>query len=153
MTASPWMVVQSEPQREATARDRLTSSGFMAYLPRTKAGERIVPLFPGYLFVSETRHWWPIKTTVGVRGLLMSAGAPALVPHHVIAEIWHRETPQGIVPTPARRRRGERLTVLGGPFRDHLAYYLESAGPNRERVMLQLLGRMVAMSLPARDLR
>jgi transcription antitermination factor NusG len=153
MTSAPWFVVQSEPQRETTALDRLTSSGFMAYLPRTKIEHRVAPLFPGYLFVSAVEHWWPIKTTIGVRGLLMAGTAPATVRHQIIATLWHRENPQGIVPTPPRHRMGERLTVLHGPFRDHLAIYLGSAGPDRQRVMLHLLGRMVAMSLPSRDLR
>ena len=71
-----WFVVQTNPQREASAADRLSEHD--PYFPRFKAPTgRVKPLFPGYLFCRATELWSSIKNAIGVKAVLMQGEQPA----------------------------------------------------------------------------
>jgi transcription antitermination factor NusG len=64
----------------------------------------------------------------------------------VIAEIRSRER-NGLVELPSRLRRGDRVKVRSGPFRDHLGLYAGQAAGERVAVLLGLLGGSVRVTL------
>jgi transcriptional antiterminator RfaH len=153
MTAAPWFVVQSEPLREAAASASLRRSGFETYLPRFQDRYRIAPLFPSYLFVASAERWYPIQKSMGVRHLLMAGDRPALLADQVITDIRRRER-NGLVKLPPAPtyRKGARVHIIRGPFENRFAIYVGMSGPQRERVLIQLLGQYVSIDLPARNL-
>ena len=77
----------------------------------------------------------------------MAGDGPARVPDAVIAEIRSRER-NGLVELPSRLRRGARVKVRSGPFRDHLGLYLEQSSRERVAVLLTLLGSQRRVELP-----
>jgi transcription antitermination factor NusG len=162
-----WSVAQTESQREATAAEWLRRDGFEIYLPKIKITRRVVdrqerariiarvvPLFPSYLFVRIVNRWWSIGNTIGVTQLLLAGDHPASVSDKEISKIMAQER-GGLIrlPQPPGLKRGDQVRVLRGSFQDHIGVYEGMSGKQRERVLLDLLGRQVVVDLPSNDLQ
>jgi transcription antitermination factor NusG len=77
---------------------------------------------------------------------------PAKVPDAVIEEIRGRER-SGAVELPKRRLQyGDRVKILAGPFRGHLAVYAGLSGPERVAVLLQILGGAQRVTMAKQDI-
>jgi hypothetical protein len=75
-----WAVAQTEPRREMTVIEYLADEGIGAYVPLMREhGNRVVPLFPTYLFVHIIDRWHVIKNTIGVVRVLLAGEHPARV--------------------------------------------------------------------------
>jgi transcription antitermination factor NusG len=149
---SEWFVVQTNPQRETTAADRLSEHD--PYFPRFKAPSgRIKPLFPGYLFCRATDLWGSIKNAIGVKTVLMQGDAPARLPDNLI-ELWRCQEVAGLVqlPDPPRFKIGERLIVLSGSLKNRVVIHAGMSAKNREMVLIEMLGAQVRISIETVDL-
>jgi transcription elongation factor/antiterminator RfaH len=148
-----WGVAQTETRREATAARFLADQGFVTYLPRIRVQKRVQPLFPSYLFVRIESRWWNINQTIGVIALLTTGDAPARLRDNVIEIIKAKER-GGIVrlPDPNQLRSGARVRITRGSFEGHIAIYQGMSGKDRERVLLNLLGRKVLAEVHKQDL-
>lgn len=149
---SSWAVVQTEPQHEHTVRLLLMRSQYETYLPRTRAQQRITLLFPTYLFVSlAEKRWYPILWTPHVKRLLMSGDHPAQLPEDALTQIRKRER-NGLVKLPHQLRKGQKVRIVRGNFEGHIGLYDGMSGKDRERVLLELLGQIVPVELPTKNL-
>jgi len=151
MTAAPyWAVAQTEPQREHIARVWLMRLGYETYAPRVRLRRgRVVRLFPTYIFARVSLAWYPILWTPGIIRLLMAGDAPARLPEIEIQRIKRREV-GGFVRLPRRRPFiGQQVRIVKGSFEGRMALYAGMSGDERERVLLELLGQMVSVELPA----
>jgi transcriptional antiterminator RfaH len=153
-----WAVVQTETRREFIAAEHLKRAGYETYTPRMQircnGDDRIVPLFPSYIFAAtDLTNWTPIRWTIAVVRILMDGQRPAELPERVMNDIRRREGPAGIIKPPARQwiRGKTRLTVLRGSFRGLDAIYQDSTPRERVQVLLSMLGRQVSVELPLRD--
>src|SRR5262245_47230439 len=111
-----WAVVQTEPQRERLVRLLLMRSAFETYLPRIKERQRVLFLFPGYVFVHVVERWHPIRWTPGVVQLLANGDQPARLPDDVVLALKSRER-AGFVRLPrplAAFKQGQRLRIMRG---------------------------------------
>jgi transcriptional antiterminator RfaH len=153
-----WAVAQTQAGREAFALDQLGRAGFHGYLPRIKVrersrGVRIVALFPSYLFVHVVDRWQGITRTIGVSRLLLNGEQPARLPAGALAEIKAREDRRGFVKLPtANLSPGQKVKILSGSFEGHIAVYEGMSGRDRDRVLVQFLGRIVRAEVRAGDL-
>lgn len=152
-----WSVVQCKPQRERFVRLVLMRERFETYMPRIRHRERVQLLFPSYLFVCVAEHqtWHAIGWTQGVLRLLMNGDAPARIPASIIAAIKARER-GGFVRLPrppAAFQPGEWVRIVRGSFEGQFAIYQGMNGKDRERVLLDLLGQLVPVNLPAANLQ
>jgi transcriptional antiterminator RfaH len=68
----------------------------------------------------------------------------------IVAAIRSRER-NGLVelPKPPRLKRGDRVQIVQGPFRELLALYVGQTSPERVAVLLQFLGGQHRTELPA----
>ena len=156
MLASQWFVVQTNPQKEAFVEQRLKMfHGVEPYAPRFKnLHGKVGFLFPRYIFViaaiAEIRS---ITTTFGVRNLLMAGDHPALLPGSEIAKLKARER-GGLIQLPPspRFQIGERLTILRGSLRHRTVIYDGMSGKDRERVLINMLGGQVTLTVATEDL-
>jgi transcription antitermination factor NusG len=150
MDNSPyWTVAVAQSNREDLVKTLLTREGFEVYWPRIREQKRAASLFPGYLMVRVVVRWYPIRWCPGVLKLLMAGDSPAKLADHVVNEIKGREV-RGFVklPKPPRLQEGQPVRVTTGSFAGHAAIYAGMSGSARERVLLNLLGQSVTVSLP-----
>jgi transcriptional antiterminator RfaH len=151
---SDWYAVFTKPRKEGVARDNLERQGFTAYLPRIRQPrhrrgqwvEAIEPLFPRYLFVQlrlGVHDISPIRSTLGVTGLVRFGLEPALVPQGLVEALMVREDPSRGCHLPQRDlfQRGDRVTIVSGPFAGIEAIFEAPSGQGRVVLLLDLLGR------------
>lgn len=149
---SYWAVAQTQPQRERIARIWLMRSGYETYSPRVKLRfGRIIRLYPNYLFVRIVERFYPILSTPGIVRLCMSGDRPAPLPDTVIRRLRRREVGGFVRLRRHRPKHGQKVRILHGTFEGRMALYEGMSGEERERVLLELLGQMVSVELPSKD--
>ncbi|HJT06159.1 MAG TPA: transcriptional activator RfaH [Stellaceae bacterium] len=157
-----WYAAYTQPHGETKALDHLARQGYSVYLPRYRRWvrharqRRLVsrPLFPRYVFVGldrEAQRWRPIRSTVGVLGVVSSGDEPVAVPPEIIDALRRREQEGGFdVLSPAQSlRAGDTVRVIDGPFQDLVGRLLGVADHERVFVLLDVLGRSVRASVAA----
>ena len=154
-----WACLRLEARREHVAKRFLELAGYTeVYIPqireqRIKGGRRcevISPLFPSYGFIF-LECWYAARWTIGVIDVLMDGAAPAKVPDRIITSIRAREI-NGLVTLPSRFKRGDKVRVVRGPFRERLALYDGMNGHERVAILLSLLGSERRLMVPRGDI-
>jgi transcriptional antiterminator RfaH len=149
-----WYAVQTKPRQETIAEQNLQRQDFVTYLPRISLRKRkrnkwvdaVEPLFPRYLFIQvdpDKDSLAPVRSTLGVAGLVRFGQLLRSVPDTVIDYIKLLEDPQ----TEQRQaetwphKPGDTLEVLEGPFASLTGIYQMPLGENRALLLIELLGR------------
>lgn len=143
---SDWIVAQTEPRAELAVERRLLVAERRVYLPRCRELGRVLPLFPGYLFVHAQSLWRDVRWTIGVVAVLMAGDEPARLADRIVDAIKHREK-AGFVELPDRFEVGQQVRITGGQFAGMIGLWHGQTGRERERVLLALLGQMVPVEL------
>ncbi len=126
-----WHAAYTQPDAEARAAEHLERQGYLAYLPRYRRHVRharreslvLRPLFPRYLLVGIDRlvqRWRPVRSTVGMVGLVASAEEPVPVAAAIVDALRAQESDGAfdIVAPTQRLRAGDDIRVTHGPFGD-----------------------------------
>lgn len=145
-TPSFWACAMTYSMREAEAVVNLRRQGFKTFYPFFFVKDRIVPAFPGYIFILTDDHSWPaVWNTRGVlRPLTGATGStetrkPARVPDEFIENMRRYARPRSSFVGDAFPH-GTVVKIRRGPFAERTALVLLS-GEERVRVLLHLLGR------------
>jgi transcriptional antiterminator RfaH len=155
-----WGCAQLQPIRTAVALHHLALAGYEVYHPRLRQqrvshGRRVLatpPLFPGYAFIHIVAQWYTARWAPGVVRLVLDGVQPARVPDTVISEIKSRERNGLIELIKPPLRRGARVKILHGPFRDHLAIFADMKPRERVEILLQILGGEQRVELARTDI-
>ena len=156
-----WFAVQSKPRQECIAKVQLERQGYTAYLPMMTVRKRtrgawtrsVEPLFPRYLFVNANiteQSLAPIRSTMGVSGLVRFGNILRPVPDVVVHYLQQAEAAQGSLPGEESGpfRAGDKVAVLEGAFAGLTAVF-EGAQPEaRAMILIELLGRQNAVEVP-----
>ena len=161
-----WYVLRSKPNKEEALCDEVDARGIHVFYPllrvkpaNPRAG-RIVPYFPGYLFVQaelaevcgSAFSWMPHS-----QGLVAFGGEPAEVPDGLIQAIRRRteQIEAGGGAQLAGIKRGETVVIEGGPFAGYEAIFdAQVAGKERARVLLNFLQvQTMKLELPGEQIR
>ncbi len=155
--SAPWYAVFCKPRGEATAEINLLRQGYITYLPRLRSERRragkwvecVEPLFPRYLFLrprDAAHSLAPVRSTLGVTGLVRFGVQPAVVPPALIEQLRASEAAAGEVPgQPARSdlfAPGAAVKFMSGPFAGLEGIFGKANGTERVIVLLEILGRM-----------
>ncbi|MEW5868640.1 MAG: transcription termination/antitermination NusG family protein [Chloroflexota bacterium] len=161
--ASQWFALRSKPRKEDAVWRQIHSQGFETFYPRLRVqpvnprSRKLIPYFPGYLFVradldeigQSTFQWMP-----HTMGLVSFGGEPAVVPDNLVHAIQKRveeinaaggEVFDGL-------EQGQTVKISAGPFQGFEAIFdVRLPGTERVRVLLELLGsrRQVPVVLSA----
>lgn len=157
-----WCVAHTQTLKELVAKQHLLDQGFEVYLPRVKkvirharkVEEKLVPLFPRYIFVGmdlEKDGWRHINGTRGVSHLLMSDDIhPAKISARVICELRKQENEEGIISMTSLSTfvRGEKIRIVDGVFKDQIAVFESMDDKSRVQLLLVFMGREMPVILP-----
>lgn len=161
-----WYVVRTKRAHEQTAAEHLRRQGYNVYSPRLGVSslrrgqryERVVPLFPRYIFVSlleGEQALAPIRSTVGVSSIVGFGARFARVPHQVVCGLQAREDSEtGLHSMRLHRlpRRGSSVRVTAGPLDGLEGIFECECGADRVVVLLDLLGRSTRVQMPVNSL-
>jgi len=148
MTEPYWAIAVAQTSREDFVQTLLRRDGFETYWPKIKTEKRTTGLFPGYLMVRVVVRWYPIRWTPGVLKLLMTGDRPAKLADKIVDEIKSREV-KGFVklPQPPTLQAGKPVRILTGMFAGKIGLYQGLSGAQRERILLDLLGRSTSVEM------
>jgi transcription elongation factor/antiterminator RfaH len=152
-----WYAVHTLPFAEARAERQLHRQGFRTFQPKrhktVRHARRLstveAPFFPRYLFIvlDLARHQWRrVNGTFGVSQLVMRGDQPHPVPRGVVEALIAAADARGILQLARELQVGRPVRLMAGPFAEQLAIldHLDDSG--RVRVLLDILGRQVAIS-------
>lgn len=153
-----WYVVYSQPHREFYAQTQLAAQGFQSFLPRYRKTVRharrlttvSAPFFNRYLFVAldlNRDQWRSIYGTFGVTSLISDGTFPIPVPDGIVESLISISDDNGFMNFGDALQVGERVRMLNGPFADLIGELVRLDGTRRARVLLQLLGGAIAVSI------
>ncbi len=161
-----WYLVRTKPNAEATALRNLGRQAYEVYLPRLSQSlpwrgqwrDRVVPLFPGYLFlrIDEGRQALaPVHSTVGVAGIVRFGASYATVPDEIILDLRSLANPETglhrLLP-PAQLVPGTKVRVVAGPFDGLEGVFQREAGEDRAIVLLSVLGQWASVGVASSSL-
>ena len=158
--ARTWYLVQSKPRNEARALENLLRQGYETYLPlieverlqRGKLLKKQEPLFSRYLFLhleEGNDNWGPIRSTLGVAGMVRFGQAYAAVSDPVIEAI--RERTQEI--RKMLFASGDNVQVVSGPLVGLEGVFEIADGEQRSFVLLEFMQKQQRVSISTADLR
>ena len=152
-----WYLAHTQPKGERKAKMHLGAQGFRAYLPQISKTTRharqlrtaLAPLFPRYLFVildPERDRWLSVRSTVGVSHLVTCAGRPLPVPVGIVESLIERSD-ENMVLVDAQLVAGQRVRIVAGAFADFVGTLERLDDAGRVRVLLELMGTAVPVTL------
>jgi transcription elongation factor/antiterminator RfaH len=156
-TGERWYAVHTLPFAEARAEAQLRRQGFQTFQPKrhktVRHARRLstveAPFFPRYLFVALdlARHRWrSINGTFGVSRLVMWGDQPHPAPRGVVETLIAAADARGILQLASKLQIGGPVRLMAGPFAERLAILDDLDDSGRVRVLLDILGRRVAIS-------
>jgi transcription antitermination factor NusG len=156
-----WYALYTKPNAEHRVAHALTTRGLTAFLPLLVArpAERVVPLFPSYLFVQCDLAITGISGLEWVPGLcrvLSFDGKPAVVPDEAIemirAELRRIDEQGGLALHPFKP--GDEVIVEEGPLAGLRGVFQGPVGPaERVHILLWFLGHANRTEVPVSMLR
>ena len=157
-----WFALYTKPHKEYMVQGLLRNQDVETYLPeigvavqrRDRRDKK--PFFPHYLFARLDPHsdqmvkvrWMP-----GLRRVVSAGGQPVSNPNEVIAHIRHRLAAMVEEKPASPFKKGEIVRVTRGPFAGLNAMFDRALSPEgRVRVLLEMMGRLVATDLSVEEL-
>jgi transcriptional antiterminator RfaH len=157
-----WFLVLAKASGEEVARANLARQGYAVYCPRLlrrklyrgRYAERVVPLFPRYLFVqldTSCQALAPVRSTLGIVDIVRFGSKPALVPDSIVEDLRGRaDVATGLHRLHAQAlEHGAAVSVIGGVFAGLDGIFEREAGEQRVVVLLRLLGQETAVRVPS----
>lgn len=158
-----WFLVFTKPGGERIATTNLERQGYSVYHPRLirpllyrgRWRERVVSLFPRYLFVrmsSALQSLAPVGSTVGVATIVRFGAEAVVVPHSVIEGLISRADPESGLHRlgSAALKRGTRVNIVAGAFEGLEGIFEREVGEERSMILLRLLGQETPVRIPTR---
>ena len=145
-----WYLIKTKPRQEKIAKQNLKNQGYRSFYPIVKINNRLVVLFPGYLFVQlneKTQNWSPINSTKGVSYFVKFGLNFAKVPIGVIEFI---KTNQHITTEKLKNLKkfkpGDKVQISDGAFKNYMAIFKSYNPDERVILLMNLLANEQSLS-------
>ena len=145
-----WYLIKTKPRQEKTAKQNLENQGYVAFFPITKIKNKLVVLFPGYLFVQlneKTQNFSPIHSTQGVSYFVKFGLNFAKVPASVIKFIRANQhiTTKKLINL-NKFKPGDKVQISDGAFKNYMAIFKSYKSDERIILLMNLLGNEQSLS-------
>jgi len=157
-----WYALHTKSRFENVVHDGLVKKSLEVFLPKvlTKSKRRDrkvmirVPIFPGYMFVKTdlTPHEHiEIVKTAGVVRFVGNTDGPISVPHETVESLKIMASGNQPVTTGQRFKKGDRVTVVSGPFTGVSGFFVRYKGKGRVIVNIEALGQYAGVDVNEDD--
>jgi len=146
-----WYLLKTKPRQEIIAKQNLKNQGYGSFCPIVKINNRLVVLFPGYLFVQlneKTQNWSPINSTKGVSHFVKFGLNFAKVPTSVIKFIkTNQHTTTEKLINLSKFKPGDKVQISDGTFKNYMAIFKCYKSDERVILLMNLLGREQSLNI------
>ena len=159
-----WYLVYTKPRSEIRAKENLVRQGYETYLPliqnqvrcNNKNIKRTEAFFPRYLFIKlnqESDNWAPIRSTIGVSGIIRFGSLPSVVPQNLIEKLKCNENESGIQKVNQESlSRGDSVSIISGPLEGQQGIFQQPKSSERVSVLLDIVGKNTQVTLSIHEL-
>ena len=145
-----WYLIKTKPRQEKKAKQNLENQGYVAFFPIAKINDRLVALFPSYLFVQlneKTQNFSPIYSTMGVSYFVKFGLNFAKVPISVIKFIKANQhiTTEKLINLD-KFKPGDKVQISDGVFKNYMAIFKCYKSDERVTLLMNLLGNEQSLS-------
>jgi transcription antitermination factor NusG len=148
--APHWTIVRTVVGRERFAAENIKKLGERTLILRVhdgRHGPKLKPLFPGYLFVELTGdQWMHIQYAPGVIEVLKNGGKAIRCQDDIINQLLREQGEEGYIELAPKRfmpQEGEKINIVAGLFKDHIARYIGRSPSDRMMAALDFFGKEV----------
>jgi transcription antitermination factor NusG len=138
----PWMVLKTEPRREAIVTSQIIGlCGRSAYWPKFRDWKtgKIKSLFPSYIFAEhETENWSYWRAVFGVFGPIKLNGVPGVVSDKDIERLQVQEDSEGLILIDLEV--GHRVQIVGGEYVGWHGIYQGMSSNQRCEILFNIIG-------------
>jgi transcription antitermination factor NusG len=111
----------------------------------------LIPLLPGYVFVHfdmTPEVYWDIIKTTGVVRMVSFRGEPVPARDEEVASLMILDGTDRTVQNRTYINKGDRVTIMEGPLKGLVGFYLRHKGQSRKVVVsVELLQRSLAVEI------
>ena len=158
-----WYLIQTKQNAYTVAHDHLKRQGFEVFLPLTmktakykgKFINKIVPLFPSYLFMGTEQNeipWKSVNATRGVAKAVTLDGHYRVIAPEIIEGIKQRADESGLIQKMNNLVSGDRVKIERGPFADFICNIDKLADDQRAWVLIDILQQKTRARIMLKDL-
>ena len=146
-----WYLIQTKPKQEKLASQNLISQNFEIYYPKTQIKNKVVALFPRYIFIhldDKNQNWSPIRSTKGVANFVRFGVKFAKVPTAIIDSIKRQEdsTIEKLIDL-SKFHKGDAIQIQEGALKGQNAIFSHYDGQMRAIVLLKILHQEQQLTL------
>ena len=157
-----WYLIQTKPNSHLTASKNLKQQGFEVFLPLISKTSRstkkfiskIVPLFPGYLFLGcgyNTIAWKSINATRGVSKAVTLDGKYRPVSITIINGLKNNCDANSLIKLDRNMVAGDRIKIGKGPFSEFVCEIEKVSENQRIWVLIELMQQTTRTQIPIED--
>ena len=158
-----WFVLQFKPNSHHQAAKNLNRQGFETFLPlhdiTSRKASRFInttqPLFPGYMFIKFDRiksDWHKINNSYGVSRLITFNSILKSIPISLVDSLMKQYDLSGKSLPIQKLKKGDRVTVLTGPFANFIATVEKYEADQRIWILMDIMGRKTKIQTPSDNL-
>jgi transcriptional antiterminator RfaH len=146
-----WYLIKTKSSQEHVAIKNLENQDYSTYCPTFTIKNKLIVLFPGYLFIyldKEKENWSPISSTKGVVNFVRFGLNFAQVPDTVIKflksnEIINKEKFINL----KRLKSGDKVQITDGVFKNCVAIFTSSKPQERVVLLMNILGQQQSITI------
>ncbi len=151
-----WYLIQTKPKQEEVASLNLINQDFEIYYPKTKIKDKVIALFPRYIFIQlndKNQNWSPIRSTKGVANFVRFGIKFAKVPDDIIMSIKLQEddTVEKLIDL-SKFHQGDSVQIQEGALKDQQAIFSHYDGQMRAIVLLKILHQDQRLALKENEI-
>ena len=151
-----WYLLKTKPRQEKIALANLENQDYDSYCPYATINNKIVVLFPGYLFIhlDETSdNWGPIRSTKGVLNFVRFGLSYAKISNKIIDFIKENEfnTSQKLKYL-NDFKTGDNVEITEGVFKNCVAIFESFKSDERVTLLMNIMGRQQTISVKKKSL-
>ena len=146
-----WYLIKTKPRQEIKAKQNLENQDYSTFCPMVKINDRLVVLFPGYLFIQlndKTQNWSPINSTKGVSHFVKFGLNFAKVPDSVVEFIKSNQhiTTEKLINL-KKFKSGDMVQISDGALENYIAIFKCYKSNERVILLMNLLGHEQSLSI------
>ena len=154
-----WYLVYTKPKQERLSQENLQRQGYETYLPLIRGRKRrqgkitqvIEPMFSRYIFIklnTVTDNWSPIRSTLGVTGIVRFGLQPTAIPENLIKAIKAKDNEEGIQDAAVQQlNEGDKVRIAEGPMYGYEGIFVNKSNQERVTILLDIIGKPTRVEL------
>jgi transcriptional antiterminator RfaH len=151
-----WYLIKTKPRQEKIAIANLENQKYHVYCPWAKINNKIVVLFPGYLFIKLDKvsdNWGPIRSTKGVLNFVRFGLSYAKISNKIIDFIKENEFNNSQKLKYLNDfKTGDKVQITEGVFKNCVAIFESFRSEERVILLMNLMGQQQTINIKKKSL-